>query len=1304
MSAIVCRPSIPRLFSVLTGLALLLVLAFVISADSAPAGASHAGGMDAMTIDMDPTGNGTRVDGGIGTGDAGEGDANGAGCIDDGPANGTGLGEDDDLDGITDEGCPVLGTVQNCAQINENNVLDADEVLIDKLELDVLADTIPPSTPMFGFSFALRYGGAAPIIDGSVDIVQAPFGVIDANDDGVLLGVTVIDGLLDIAAPFGTIDSSDDGSLAGVSIINGAADRAAPFGTINSADDGGISASIRVAGVGFTPTGASDSRYLLFAHPNSGTTGTQELDQGNEAVTGADGVWTADDLDSNTSAAEDGSGVLKRVRIESIGPAVIPGVYDLNLTAAGHLDTTNTFQAPDAINNAQIAVNTPCPGPPADVEMLSLSLTSLSGPNVSANTPFIVEALGTARNNGPSTADIEITVTPSFPGDCTPTPLGAQSEAFPAVASGESRVTTKQWTLSCSSASQHNLSASGSVVITSAVTDSNPGNNGPVNDNEMVAVQGDADVQVSGVSVDAPPDAATGAPFTVTVSGNLHNAGPITPVNADAVLDLSVPLGCVRSPDNTQSVNDNSLALSTPVLVQQSWTVTCSTSGLKTFTGTVTANVDQLHVVDPTPGNNSGNAQDSTDTSLGVADVKVSSVTVASDPTADINTNFEVTVNTVVHNNGPFFPINADVDLTLNLPVDCFTPITTLTMEDALLGPSIPGMLPEITFFVGCTTHSFHSFTATAVITIDDPLAGDPTPGNNTATSAPSTTAVFRNADFKANSATITVPPTADANTSFNVSVDGSVHNNGPDPAPVDAEVTLSMPGDCSTPTNPLVVNMSLNTSAATPVPTQTFPVTCTSRSFHSFSATLELVPPLHVNDPTPGNNTATSTTETVAVFDNADLKVSSVTVGGPPSGTVNTAFSVTGTANVHNNGPATSAANGDVSLTLTLPGDCSTTDPNPASIDDVSFPVSTSTPLQTTWSVTCTNFSNHSFSASGTVTLDEFHVEDPNLGNNGPSSSSPMNVPVFALADGKITSSVVLSPPTFIAANTPVMITIRTMLHNNGPTGPVQFNLAKSVVPPAGCTVMAPPTSSHNLTVSTSVQVDEVWTINCVPGSYSFDFVHTLSSVTLHITDPMANNNTAHTLLSVLVDTDGDGIPDDVETACGSNPNMGTSIPERIDGMFSGVDDDGDVSIDEALPAGALNFDCDRDGFVGTSENHVYSPSTQGDQDPCGSNNAPPTSPPSPIGWPLDLIGGVVSGNDVDLQDLGTFISPVFYLNTDVGTNPGDRRWDLIPGSAAGPQISIQDMGALLAGSTATPPMLAGALGFNGPACPWAP
>ena len=175
--------------------------------------------------------------------------------------------------------------------------------------------------------------------------------------------------------------------------------------------------------------------------------------------------------------------------------------------------------------------------------------------------------------------------------------------------------------------------------------------------------------------------------------------------------------------------------------------------------------------------------------------------------------------------------------------------------------------------------------------------------------------------------------------------------------------------------------------------------------------------------------------------------------------------------------------------------------------------------------------------------------------------------------------------------------------------------------------------------------------------------------------------------------------------------------VPERVDGTFAGVDEDGNDGADEALPVGAGAFDCDGDGYTGTQEDNIYSYIGQanGDQKTCqeyGTNfseiDPNQTAATPSLRWPSDFNSSVFpldSFNKISILDLTSFLAPVKYFGTNVGTNPGDVRWDLSPGAGIFPtDINIADLTALLAGPTGSPPMLGGAKALGGPVCPWAP
>lgn len=177
--------------------------------------------------------------------------------------------------------------------------------------------------------------------------------------------------------------------------------------------------------------------------------------------------------------------------------------------------------------------------------------------------------------------------------------------------------------------------------------------------------------------------------------------------------------------------------------------------------------------------------------------------------------------------------------------------------------------------------------------------------------------------------------------------------------------------------------------------------------------------------------------------------------------------------------------------------------------------------------------------------------------------------------------------------------------------------------------------------------------------------------------------------------DSDGDFLADQTEYFCGAPRDDAGSIPERVDGGFSGVDDDGDTLVDEPLAAAAAAFDCDGDGFTGADEAHLFGDTNVRDQDPCGTD-----------GWPLEIDDGSPpdSANRVNIRDLQTFILPVRRLGTSPGDGDFDVRWDIVPGPG-GPFASHINIADLSKMAFDLPPMLGGATrAFGGPVCPWPP
>jgi hypothetical protein len=240
--------------------------------------------------------------------------------------------------------------------------------------------------------------------------------------------------------------------------------------------------------------------------------------------------------------------------------------------------------------------------------------------------------------------------------------------------------------------------------------------------------------------------------------------------------------------------------------------------------------------------------------------------------------------------------------------------------------------------------------------------------------------------------------------------------------------------------------------------------------------------------------------------------------------------------------------------------------------------------------------------------------------------------------------------------------------------------------------------------------------------------------------------------------DNDNDRICDVEDDECGANRNNASRRPERIDGIFAEVDDDGDMLIDEPLPAGKDIYDCDGDGYIGRREEgkplcantandddrmYVAGSLTSDDslvndgcpavgpaESACGTsmdddgdgwpNDGCPqagsltegsfnisTSDQDPCGtngWPADFVSGQIpdSTNRITISDLISFVAPVRRLDTSPGHNDFSQRWDLVPGRGFfNNWVAIDDLTTLI---VIKPQMIGNLRAFSGPVCPWAP
>jgi hypothetical protein len=274
-------------------------------------------------------------------------------------------------------------------------------------------------------------------------------------------------------------------------------------------------------------------------------------------------------------------------------------------------------------------------------------------------------------------------------------------------------------------------------------------------------------------------------------------------------------------------------------------------------------------------------------TAYAVADVKKLGLIVP-DPPMVVGVPTPVTVRSVFHNNGPFGPVVVNDVINAVAPPDCTVTQTSGTNPTLVTLPVSVTVTLDQDFDMTCTSPSFHTFTWNDNITVTDLHVRDPNTNNNSAT-IQLTNPVSAVSDVKVTAVATNAPASVAAGTNFNVTVEGTAHNNGPyGPVSASASTSLSVPADCTkVPAGAQATNgLSLAASTATSTGVKSWLVNCSSASNHQFDGTVVVTPslPLHVSDPDAENNDGMGS-DTTAVLSVQDKDMTSLSAQQEPAG-----------------------------------------------------------------------------------------------------------------------------------------------------------------------------------------------------------------------------------------------------------------------------------------------------------------------------------------------------------------------------------------------------------------------------------
>jgi LruC domain-containing protein/uncharacterized repeat protein (TIGR01451 family) len=763
---------------------------------------------------------------------------------------------------------------------------------------------------------------------------------------------------------------------------------------------------------------------------------------------------------------------------------------------------------------------TSTPVPVAISDLAVVKTVNNQTPNIGSNVTFTIAA----TNNGPSPAT-GVNVNDVLPAGYTLVTATPSTGTW----------TAPNWSVGdLANGATANLiivatvNASGPYANTATIsgdqTDPTSGNNSSTSTPVPVSV---ADLAVAKTVSNPTPPIGTQVTFTITATNN----GPsnATGVNVSDALPSGYTFVSANPSIGTWSGNNWTIGnLGNGSSATLSIVATVNASGSYANTATISGAETDL-----VPGNNS-----STVTPIPTAVADLSILKSVNNQTPVVGTN--VTFTLLATNNGPSTATGIIVNDVL--PAG-YTFVSAFTSTGNWTAPnwSIPSLSSgdNATLSIVATVNATGPYGNTASITGAQP---DPVSGNNSSTVTPVPSAVT---DLAITKTVNNQTPNVGSNVTFLI----TATNNGPSGA-TGVTVNDVLPAGYAF--------VSANPSTGT----WTAPNWVVGSLANGGSATLSIVATVlgagpyantatisgNQTDPTPGNNSSTSTPVPTAI---SDLAITKTVSNQTPYTGSNVTFTITAT----NNGPSNATG---VSVLDALPAGYTLVSGNP----------STGTWLSPNWTIgSLTNGASASLTIVATVNASGPYANtasiggdqtDPTPGNNS-STSTP--VPVAA-ADLAITKSVSNQTPV-IGSN----VTFTLVATNNGPS--TATGIIVNDVLPAGYTFVnasasagtwsAPNWSIPSLLNGANATLTIIATVNA-SGPYG-----NTASITGTQPDPVSGNNSSTVTPVPLASADLSVN----KTVNISSPAVGTNVVFTITASNSGPSNATGVTVIDALPAG---------------------------------------------------------------------------------------------------------------------------------------
>ncbi|GAB1418020.1 hypothetical protein MASR2M12_07850 [Bacteroidales bacterium] len=796
------------------------------------------------------------------------------------------------------------------------------------------------------------------------------------------------------------------------------------------------------------------------------------------------------------------------------------------LTIVATVKSSGNYENTAAISGNQ---TDPTPGnnsstsTPVPVAAADLSVTKVANNNapvVGSQVTFTI----TAKNNGPSNATgVKVNdVLPSGYTFVSATPSvgtwSAPNWTIGSLANGATATMTVKAT----------VNASGDYTNTAAIsgdqTDPTPGNNSSTSTPVPV---GAADLSVTKVADNNNPAVGTQVTFTITAKNNGPSNATGVKVN-DALPSGYTFVSATPSVGTWSAPNWTIGSLANGATATMTVKATVNASG--DYTNTAAISGDQT---DPTPGNNSST---STPVPVGAADLSVTKVADNNNPAVGTQVTFTITAK----NNGPSNATGVKVNDALPSGytfVSATPSVGTWSAPNWTIGSLANGATATMT--VKATVNASGDYTNTAAISGDQ---GDPNTTNNSSTSTPVPVGA---ADLSVTKVADNNNPAVGTQVTFTI----TAKNNGPSNA-TGVKVNDALPsGYTFVSATPSVgtwsaPNWTIGSLANGATATMTVKATVNASGDYTNTAAISG----DQTDPTPGNNSSTSTPVPVGV---ADLSVTKVADNNNPAVGTQVTFTIT----AKNNGPSNATG---VKVNDALPSGYTFVSATP-SVGTWSAPNWTIGSLANgataTMTVKATVNASGDYTNTAAISGDQ---TDPTPGNNS-SSVTPSPSAVADLSVTKVADN-----------NAPVVgsqVTFTITAKNNGPSNATGVKVNDAL--PSGYTfVSATPSvgtwSAPNWTIGSLANgATATMTVKATVNA-SGDYTNT-AAISGDQTDPTPGNNSSSVTPSPSAVADLSV----TKTLDKTNPHVGETVVFTITAKNNGPSAASGVVVNDQVPAG---------------------------------------------------------------------------------------------------------------------------------------